>query len=199
MPNIRDLSPHASLKATRRAASEGLGRRGAATGSRRHRRTPATAKRRETQMTTRFADTLRAMTVALPFALGAMSLGSASAPAATAATIFMPINAKFSSRPELPWRMSRWVLSLARRLFSFTVSPTVFTHGPTPGLCYRKPIPSGAYWRSICVVTVPAVCLRPPSARQRRKSAFASPTTPPTLLPSCGRWASSGPASLVIR
>jgi len=115
------------------------------------------------------------------------------------ATIVMPINAKFSSRPELPWRMSRWVLSPARRLFSFTVSPTVFTHGSTPDLRYGKRILTGAYWRSICVVTVPAVCPRPPSARQRRKSAFASPTTPPTLSPLCGRWAFSGPASLVIR
>jgi pimeloyl-ACP methyl ester carboxylesterase len=39
-------------------------------------------------MTTRFADTLRAMTVALPFAVGAVSLGSASAVAATACNDF---------------------------------------------------------------------------------------------------------------
>jgi hypothetical protein len=34
-------------------------------------------------MTTRFANTLRAMTVAIPFALGAISIGSAPAPATT--------------------------------------------------------------------------------------------------------------------
>ena len=39
-------------------------------------------------MTTRFADTLRAITVAVPFALGAMSLSSAPAPAATGCNDF---------------------------------------------------------------------------------------------------------------
>ena len=44
--------------------------------------------------------------------------------------------------------MSRWVLCLARRLFSFTVSPTVFTHGSYSGPLLRKAHPE---WRILAV------------------------------------------------
>ncbi len=149
-------------------------------------------------MTTRFADTLRAMTVALPFALGAMSLGSPSAPAATC-------NDFHANKCKI--QLSTGITMAYVEVGPESGTPVILIHGFTDSLhtwSYSGPLLQKAHpeWHILAVdLRGHGASSMPPASEcaARRKSAFASPTTPPTLSPLFGRWAFSGPASLVIR
>ena len=150
-------------------------------------------------MTTRFADTLRAITVAVPFALGAMSLSSAPAPAATGCNDFHANKCKI--------QLSTGITMAYVEVGPESGTPVILIHGFTDSLhtwSYSGPLIQKAHpeWRILAVdLRGHGASSMPPATEcaATPERCFRVTDHATDIVAFMRGRVSSGPASLVIR